>query len=158
MRIGNGYDVHRLAAGASLVLGGVQIKARQGAVGHSDADVLTHAVCDALLGALALGDIGQHFPDTDPKYKGIASLRLLEAVMQKVQAAGYGVLNMDSIVLLERPLLRPHLPQIRRSLASVLGIAEGLVSVKATTSERMGFVGRKEGVAAYAVVLLAPNP
>ena len=153
-RIGFGYDVHRLAAGESLWLGGVEIRHDKGTVGHSDADVLLHAICDALLGAMALGDIGTHFPDTDPAYRGIASTQLLQKTMELVRRGGYRVGNLDSTLCLQAPKIAPHIPAMRSHIATALGIEPGQVSVKATTEERLGFTGREEGVSAYAVVLL----
>ena len=153
-RIGFGYDVHRLAAGESLWLGGVQIPHEKGTVGHSDADVLLHAICDALLGALALGDIGSHFPDTDPAYRGIASTELLRKTIELVRLGGYEVVNLDSTLCLQTPKIAPHIPAMRRHIAATLRVEPGQVSVKATTEERLGFTGREEGVSAYAVVLL----
>ena len=153
-RIGFGYDVHRLAAGESLVLGGVEIPHGKGTVGHSDADVLLHAICDALLGALALGDIGTHFPDTDPAYRGIASTELLKKTVELVRSRGYVVGNLDSTLCLQAPKIAPHIPSMRRHIAAALGVETGQVSVKATTEEKLGFTGREEGVSAYAVVLL----
>ena len=153
-RIGFGYDVHRLAAGESLWLGGVEIRHDKGTVGHSDADVLLHAICDALLGAMALGDIGTHFPDTDPAYRGIASTQLLQKTMELVRRGGYRVGNLDSTLCLQAPKIAPHIPAMRSHIATALGVEPGQVSVKATTEERLGFTGREEGVSAYAVVLL----
>ncbi len=157
MRIGHGYDVHKLAAGRRLVLGGVDIPYEKGLLGHSDADVLTHAVMDALLGAAALGDIGQHFPDTDPAYAGADSLALLRAVMDLLTQAGYQVGNVDATVLAQAPKLAPHIPRMRENLARAMGVAVDRVSVKATTEEGLGFTGRKEGIAAHAVALLEPR-
>lgn len=154
MRIGIGYDVHRLAEGRPLILGGVSIEHERGLDGHSDADVLVHAIIDALLGAAALGDIGQHFPDTDAEWKGADSMKLLAHVRDLVRDAGYRVGNVDAVVVLQRPKLRPHIDEMRANLAGVLGIALGQVSVKATTGETMGFVGREEGAAVHAVCLL----
>ncbi len=153
-RIGQGYDAHRFKKGDGFVLGGVPIACDRGIEAHSDGDVLLHALCDALLGALALGDIGNHFPDTDPQYRGADSSTLLAAVIDKVHAGGYRVVNVDSTVLAQAPKLAPHILGMREAIANVLGCAVGDVSVKATTTERMGFVGREEGVAAYATVLL----
>jgi 2-C-methyl-D-erythritol 2,4-cyclodiphosphate synthase len=153
-RVGIGYDVHRLAAGRPLILGGVEIEHVTGLEGHSDADVLTHAVIDALLGAAALGDIGEHFPDTDPRYKGADSMKLLEATVVLLAEHGAAPVNVDATVVIERPKLAPHKQAIRESLAAALGLGPGAVSVKATTGERMGFVGREEGVAALAVALV----
>jgi len=154
MRIGIGYDVHKFAAGRDLVLGGVIIPYSYGLAGHSDADVLLHAIADALLGAAALGDIGLHFPDTDPCYRGISSLKLLAAVKDKVQACGYGINNIDSIIVAEQPKLAPYILAMRQNIADVLDIDVNQVSVKATTTEGLGFVGNKEGIAAYAVASL----
>lgn len=154
MRIGIGYDVHRLTEGRPLILGGVPIEHERGLAGHSDADVLVHAVIDAMLGAATLGDIGQHFPDTDPAWKGADSMALLAHVVGLVHEAGYAVGNVDATVVLQRPKLRPHIDAMRAGLAEVLGVEAGRVSVKATTGEAMGFVGREEGAAAHAVCLL----
>ena len=154
MRIGFGYDSHRFAEGRPLVLGGVEIPGAAGLAGHSDADVLLHAVIDALLGAAALGDIGSHFPDTDPKWKGADSAKLLEAVMEEVAAAGYRVVNVDATVICERPKLLPHVPAIRARIAELLRIAVSNVSVKGKTNEGMDAVGRGEGIAVHCVALL----
>ena len=151
MRIGTGYDVHQLAEGLPLWLGGVLVPHTHGLVGHSDADVLLHAICDALLGAAALGDIGKHFPDTDPQYKGISSLKLLAHVGRLLKEHGYRVENIDSTVAAQRPKLAPHIPQMRQNIADALGIEVGRVSVKATTTEHLGFEGRMEGISSYAV-------
>ncbi len=151
---GIGYDSHRLAAGRRLVLGGVEIPSDAGLEGHSDADVLTHAVIDALLGAAGLGDIGQHFPDDDERYRDADSLELLAAVLPLVQAQGLELVNVDATVVIERPKLAPQREAIRQSLASALGLAQARVNVKASTGERIGFVGRGEGVAALTVVSL----
>lgn len=153
-RIGSGMDVHRLAEGRELWLGGVRIPHHRGAVGHSDADVLIHAICDAMLGALALGDIGKHFPDTDPAYKGIDSKILLARTFAIIRQEGYGVVNVDSSLCLEAPKIMPHVPEMRRVIAEILSIRESDVSVKATTGEKLGFIGREEGVVAFATVLL----
>lgn len=155
MRIGIGYDVHRLARGRALILGGVRIPHETGLEGHSDADVLTHAVIDALLGAAGLGDIGVLFPDTDPRWRGADSLNLLAEVSSRVEAAGYQVVNIDATIVQQRPKLRPHIGAMEENLARVLSIAASGVSIKATTGEGMGFVGRQEGVAAHAVCLLS---
>lgn len=157
MRIGFGYDVHRLAPGRPMILGGVTIPHETGPDGHSDADVLLHAVCDALLGAAALGDIGALFPNTDERWRGADSRGLLREVVSRVAAAGYRVGNVDAMVALERPRLRPHVDAMRANLAADLGVDVAAVSVKAGTNERMGFVGREEGLAAYAVCLLVPR-
>ena len=154
MRIGHGYDVHRLAAGRDLILGGVQIPHRMGLDGHSDADVLTHAVMDALLGAAALGDIGQHFPDTDPAYLGISSLKLLTRVWALITERGYRLGNLDVTVLAQKPKLAPYLPQIKEKLCAILGAEPDRVNIKATTEEHLGFTGREEGIACHAVCLL----
>lgn len=154
LRVGQGYDVHRWAQGRSLVLGGVEIPNPAGLEGHSDADVLVHAICDALLGAMAMGDIGVHFPDKDPSYKGISSLLLLERVVAMVREAGWGVFNVDATVLAETPRLAPYIPLMRERIARVLEVDLDRVSIKATTCEGLGFVGRQEGVAAQAVALL----
>ncbi|WP_448383597.1 2-C-methyl-D-erythritol 2,4-cyclodiphosphate synthase [Desulfosoma sp.] len=153
-RIGMGWDVHAFAEGRPLVLGGVTIPFDRGLLGHSDADVLCHALCDALLGAAALGDIGLHFPDSDPRYRGVSSLVLLEAVRDRIRGAGYGIVNVDVTVLAQKPKIAPYILPMRRTLARVLELAEEAVSVKATTTEGLGFVGRQEGIAACAVALL----
>ncbi|MFB6098789.1 MAG: 2-C-methyl-D-erythritol 2,4-cyclodiphosphate synthase [Salinibacter sp.] len=154
MRIGFGYDVHRLVPDRPLILGGVEIPHESGLAGHSDADVLLHAVADALLGAAALGDLGAHFPDTEATWEGTDSQTLLRRVVRRVQDEGYAPHNVDATVLLQRPKLRPHVETIRDNVAAVLGVDSGLVSVKATTTEGLGFVGREEGVAAQAVCTL----
>ena len=154
MRIGHGYDVHRLASGRRLILGGVDIPWEKGLLGHSDADVLTHAVMDALLGAAGLWDIGHAFPDTDPAYEGADSLLLLDRVMEMLSERGYRVGNVDATILAQRPRLAPHIPQMRSNLAAHLGVGEDRVNVKATTEEGLGFTGAGEGMAAHAVALL----
>ena len=154
MRIGHGYDVHKLVEGRDLILGGVKIEHTLGLLGHSDADVLLHAVSDALLGAAGLGDIGKHFPDTDPQYKGADSLKLLEIVAQKVHAAGYRVSNIDVTMIAQRPKLRPHIQQMEQNIAGAVGIDVSRVNVKATTEERLGFTGEELGMACHAVCLL----
>ena len=154
MRIGHGYDVHRLTEGRDLILGGVKIDYEKGLDGHSDADVLLHAVSDALLGAAGLGDIGRHFPDTDPKYKGADSLMLLKIVAEKVTAAGYRVSNIDVTMIAQRPKLKDHIPQMERNIAAAVGIDPSRVNVKATTEEKLGFTGAGEGMACHAVCLL----
>lgn len=154
IRIGHGYDVHRLVPGRKLILGGVEIPHTTGLLGHSDADVLTHALMDALLGAAAMGDIGHLFPDSDVQYAGADSLQLLRAVMERLRAAGYAVGNVDCTVLAQAPKLAPHILQMRKNLADILGCGLDAVSVKATTEEGLGFTGAKEGIAAHAVVLL----
>jgi 2-C-methyl-D-erythritol 2,4-cyclodiphosphate synthase len=153
-RIGIGYDIHRLVEGRKLILAGVEIPFEKGLLGHSDSDVLTHAVCDALLGAAALGDIGAHFPDTDERYRGAASLDLLARVVELISERGYRVANVDSVVMAERPRLRAHIAAMRERLASVLQVDIDSVSVKAKTSEGLGSVGRGEAMAAHAVALL----
>ena len=158
MRIGHGYDVHRLVEGRDLILGGVNIPFQKGLLGHSDADVLTHAVMDALLGAAALGDIGKHFPDSDPAYKGADSLALAREVAKLLQAKNYRVGNVDATVLAQAPKLAPHIPQMRENLALALSIPVDAVSVKATTEEGLGFTGTGEGIAAHAVCLLEEVP
>lgn len=157
IRIGTGYDVHRLAEGLPLWLGGVQVPHTHGLVGHSDADVLLHAICDALLGAAAMGDIGKHFPDTDPQYKGISSIKLLAHVGNLLKANGYTVGNIDSTVVAQRPKLAPYIPQMRQNIADTLGIRMDMVSVKATTTEHLGFEGREEGISAQAVALIVKS-
>lgn len=154
MRIGHGYDVHRLVEGRKLILGGVEIPYEYGLLGHSDADVLVHAVMDALLGAAALGDIGQHFPDNDDAYLGADSVYLLGRVGELLADAGYSVVNIDSTVLCQRPKLKPYIPQMRARIAEALGIDISAVSVKATTEEGLGFTGSGEGIAAHAVCLI----
>ena len=154
MRIGQGYDVHRLVAERPLILGGIEIPYEKGLLGHSDADVLLHAISDALLGAAALGDIGAHFPDSDPAYRGADSAELLRAVGNLVRAAGYEIGNIDSTVVCQAPKLAPHIGAMRARIAEVLALPVGAVSVKASTEEHMGFTGRGEGIAAHAVCLL----
>lgn len=154
MRIGQGYDVHRLVEGRKLILGGVEIPHTVGLLGHSDADVLLHAISDALLGAAALGDIGMHFPDSDPNYKGISSLKLLSHVGRLLRENGYRIVNIDSTVIAQAPKLMPHIPSMRENIASALGIEASAVSVKATTEERLGFTGEKLGIAAQAIALI----
>ena len=155
MRIGFGVDFHQLVEGRDLWIGGVKIPHHLGAKGHSDADVLLHAICDAMLGALALGDIGVHFPDTDPTYKGIDSKILLQKTQELIASRGYYVVNVDSSLCLEAPKIKPHVPGMQHVIASILGLGTDAVSIKATTTEKMGFVGREEGLVAYATVLLA---
>ncbi len=158
IRIGHGYDVHRLAEGRALILGGVAIPHSVGLRGHSDADVLTHAIMDALLGAAALGDIGQWFPDTDPAYAGADSVALLRRVMEILRTHGWQPVNIDSTVLAQAPRLAPFIPQMRETLAAACGLPLDCVSVKATTEEHLGFTGRKEGIAAHAVCLIESVP
>lgn len=154
IRIGHGYDVHALADGLRLVLCGVEIEHTKGCVAHSDGDVAIHAICDALLGALALGDIGKLFPDSDARYKGIDSTLLLKHVVELVSSNGYAISNIDCTIAMQRPKLRPHIDNMRKCLAEVVGIAVDRVSVKATTTEHLGFEGREEGVSATAVTIL----
>jgi 2-C-methyl-D-erythritol 2,4-cyclodiphosphate synthase len=154
VRIGHGYDVHRLTEGRKLLLGGVEIPFEKGLLGHSDADVLTHAVMDALLGACALGDIGHFFPDSDPAFAGADSLKLLEEVMRQLRARGFRVGNVDATVLAQRPKLAPYLDRMRENLAVRLGVAPDRISVKATTEEKLGFTGSGEGMAAHAMALI----
>ena len=154
MRIGHGYDVQKLVEGRDLILGGVKIDHKLGLLGHSDADVLLHAVSDALLGAAGLGDIGRHFPDTDPQYKGADSLKLLAIVGQKVAAAGYRVSNIDVTMIAQKPKLKDHIGAMERNIASTLGLDVSRVNVKATTEEHLGFTGREEGLSCHAVCLL----
>ena len=155
MRIGQGYDVHRLVEGRDLIIGGVKIPYEKGLLGHSDADVLLHAVMDALLGAAALGDIGQHFPDSDERYKGISSVELLKDVGKILQENGYLIENIDSTVIAQRPKLLPYRPQMAKNIADALGIEPDQVSVKATTEEGLGFTGAGEGISAQAIALLS---
>ena len=154
MRIGHGYDVHRLVAGRDLILGGVKIPYELGLDGHSDADVLVHAVMDALLGAAALGDIGKHFPDTDPTYKGADSCELLRVVGERIAEAGYKVGNIDVTMIAQKPKLKDHIPQMRKNIATVLGIFMTQINIKATTEEHLGFTGDGSGMACHAVCLL----
>ena len=154
MRIGHGYDVHRLVEGRNLILGGVKVDYEKGLLGHSDADVLRHAVSDALLGAAGLGDIGRHFPDTDPKYKGADSLELLREVYRKISEKGYRVGNIDVTMIAQKPKLKDHIPTMAQNIAAALGIEEGRVNVKATTEARLGFTGSGEGMSCHAVCLL----
>lgn len=156
MRIGQGFDVHQLVPGRRLVIGGVEIPHARGLLGHSDADVLLHAICDALLGAAALGDIGRHFPDSDPRYQGIDSRELLRHVGALVRGHGYDVANVDATIIAEAPRMAPHIPRMAANIEADLGLAAGRVNVKATTTEQLGFTGRGEGIAAQAVCLLAP--
>ncbi len=154
MRIGSGYDVHRLVEGRKLILGGVEIPHNLGLLGHSDADVLLHAICDALLGAAGLGDIGRHFPDSDSRYKGIKSLLLLEQVSQKLKAAGFVIVNIDSTIVAQEPRLAPYIDEMRVNIAGALDLNPAQINVKATTTEHLGFEGRKEGISAQAVALI----
>ena len=154
MRIGHGYDVHRLVAGRKLILGGVEVPHSLGLLGHSDADVLLHAIMDSLLGAAALGDIGYLFPDTDPAYEGISSVLLLKTVGERISGAGYAISNIDATVIAQKPKLAPYITAMRKVVAETLGIQEGQVNLKATTEEHLGFSGREEGIAAHAVCLI----
>ncbi len=154
MRIGHGYDVHRLTEGRKLIIGGVDIPYKLGLLGHSDADVLLHAISDAILGAAALGDIGGMFPDTDDKWKDADSLKLLEAVVQRVSDEDYIIENIDSTLIAQQPKMKPHIPLMRENIAKACGVDISQVSVKATTEEQLGFTGRQEGISAHAVVLL----
>ena len=154
MKVGQGFDVHPLVAGRRLVLGGVEIPFEKGLHGHSDADVLLHAICDALLGAAAMGDIGMHFPDTDPKYSEIDSRELLKAVAKKLGAAGYKIVNVDATIIAQEPRMAPHVPRMIGNISTDLGIKPSQVSVKATTTEGLGYAGRGEGIAAQAIALL----
>ena len=157
IRIGNGYDVHRLVAGRKLVLGGVDVPYSLGLAGHSDADVLVHALCDALLGALGAGDIGAYFPYTDTKWKGASSFLFLREIVSMCKGKGFELANADSVLVAEKPKLAPHLPAMKKNIASTLGIAIDQINIKATTTEKLGFAGRGEGIAAYAVVLMVKN-
>ncbi|RHA46283.1 2-C-methyl-D-erythritol 2,4-cyclodiphosphate synthase [Blautia obeum] len=154
MRVGMGYDVHKLTEGRKLILGGVDIPWEKGLLGHSDADVLIHAVMDALLGAAALGDIGKHFPDTDPAYKGISSVKLLVHVAGLLHEHGYEVGNIDATIIAQKPKMAPHIPQMRKNMAEALGIPESKINVKATTEEGLGFTGSGEGISSQAICLL----
>jgi 2-C-methyl-D-erythritol 2,4-cyclodiphosphate synthase len=154
IRTGFGYDVHQLVEGLDFWLGGIKVPHTHGALGHSDADVLLHVICDALLGAANLRDIGFHFPDTDPKYKGVDSKILLREVMRLIREQGYQISNIDSTICLQEPKINPHIPAMKTCISEVMGIPEEDISIKATTTEKLGFVGKKEGVAAYASVLI----
>lgn len=154
MRIGHGYDVHRLVEGRKLIMGGVEIPWEKGLLGHSDADVLLHAIADAILGALSEGDIGKHFPDTDPAFKGADSMKLLERVMQLAEARGYGLGNLDATIIAQMPKMAPHIPAMRANIARVLNSTDDRINVKATTEEGLGFTGAGEGISAHAVLLL----
>ncbi len=155
MRIGQGFDVHALVEGRKLIMGGVEIPFPLGLEGHSDADVLLHAICDALLGAAALGDIGRHFPDTDPQYRGIDSRRLLRHVGAQLTQLGYRLVNLDATIIAQAPKMAPHIPQMVSHIAADLGVAEDCINVKATTTEKLGFTGRGQGIAAQAVCLIS---
>ena len=154
MRIGIGYDVHRLVEGRKLVLGGTEIPFAKGLLGHSDADVLIHAVCDALLGAAGSGDIGEHFPDTDPQFEGISSMALLQSVNKIIQAKGFSVINVDTTILAEMPKLKPYLESMQKNIAGALGVTQPSVNIKTTTTEGLGIIGRGEGMAALSVALI----
>ncbi|MBC7332980.1 MAG: 2-C-methyl-D-erythritol 2,4-cyclodiphosphate synthase [Actinobacteria bacterium] len=154
MRVGIGYDVHPLGENRKLVLGGVEISYSRGLIGYSDGDVLVHSIMDALLGACGLGDIGIHFPDNDAKYKGISSLILLKEVRKKMEGEGFSIINIDSILIMEKPKVSSYIPLMKRNIAQILGIDEKVVNIKATTTEGLGFCGREEGIAAQSVVLL----
>jgi 2-C-methyl-D-erythritol 2,4-cyclodiphosphate synthase len=154
MRVGIGVDFHRFAPGRNLVLGGIEIPWELGLLGHSDADVLLHAICDALLGAAALGDIGKHFPDTDPRYKDISSVKLLAEVHRKIREAGFAIENIDATLIAQAPKLAPYIPAMREKIAETLGLTPSQISLKATTPEGLGALGRSEGIAAWAVALL----
>jgi 2-C-methyl-D-erythritol 2,4-cyclodiphosphate synthase len=154
MRIGQGYDVHAMVGGRKLVIGGVEIPYPKGLAGHSDADVLLHAICDALLGAASLGDIGRHFPDTDPMYSGVASRELLRATAKKVAEAGFRIVNVDSTIVAQAPRMAPHVAKMIGNIAADLGLKPAAVSVKATTTEKLGYIGRGEGIAAQAIALI----
>ena len=155
IRVGNGYDVHRLVEGRKLILGGVDVPHSMGLDGHSDADVLVHALCDALLGGVGAGDIGKHFPDTDPKWKGISSLHLLKEVMRMCK--GFKLANADSVIVAQKPKLAPYIPEMKKNIAAILDVEADQINIKATTTERLGFAGREEGISAYAVALLVKN-
>ena len=154
MRIGQGFDVHALVEGRKLVIGGVHIPYAKGLEGHSDADVLLHAICDALLGAAGLGDIGKHFPDTDPRYRGIDSRKLLLQIKKKIGDCGFKIVNIDATIIAQAPRMAPHVPRMVANIAEDLGVAATAVNVKATTTEQLGFAGRGEGIAAQAVALI----
>tara|TARA_B100001250_G_C19591634_1_gene696615 strand:- start:317 stop:796 length:480 start_codon:yes stop_codon:yes gene_type:complete len=157
IRVGSGFDVHQLKEGLDFWLGGIIVPHSKGALGHSDADVLIHSICDALLGAANLGDIGKHFPDTDPKYKAIDSKILLSAVMQIIREKGYELGNVDSTICLQKPKIKAYIPEMQKTLACCMGVDIELVSIKATTTEELSFVGREEGVSAYATVLITSD-
>ena len=155
MRVGMGYDVHKLVEGRDLIIGGVRIPHTLGLLGHSDADVLLHAIMDALLGAAGLGDIGKHFPDTDPQYKGISSMKLLSHVAELIRERGYVVENIDATIIAQKPKMRPHIPQMEENIAGALGISTDQVNVKATTEEGLGFTGTEEGISSQAICVLS---
>ena len=153
-RIGQSIDIHQLVAGRKLILGGVEIEHERGLLGHSDADVLCHAVIESIIGALGLGDIGKHFSDTDAQYKGISSLVLLEKTYEMMDDRGYEISNLDAIILIEKPKMAPHIPQMRANMAKAMGINESQLNIKATTEEKLGFTGREEGIASQSICLL----
>lgn len=157
IRVGTGYDVHQLAEGYDLWLGGIKVDHVKGSVGHSDADVLLHVICDALLGAVNMRDIGYHFPDTDPKYKGIDSKKLLAEVMDLIRSKGYEVGNVDSVICLQKPKVSHHIPEMQSCVAKVMRIDKDQISIKATTTEKLGFVGKEEGISAHATVLVTKS-
>ncbi len=157
MRVGMGYDVHKLTEGRKLILGGVEIPWEKGLLGHSDADVLVHAVMDALLGASALGDIGKHFPDSDPAYKGISSILLLQHVTNLLKKNGYCIGNIDATIIAQKPKMAPHILKMRKNMADAMGISESCLNIKATTEEGLGFTGKEEGIASQAICLLYRN-
>jgi 2-C-methyl-D-erythritol 2,4-cyclodiphosphate synthase len=157
IRIGNGYDVHRLVEGRRLILGGVDVPHSRGLDGHSDADALVHALCDAILGALGAGDIGVYFPDTEQKWKGISSLLLLKEVMRMCRAKGFELANADSVIVAQKPKLATHIADMKKNIASTLDVEKEQINIKATTTEKLGFAGREEGIAAYAIALLVKN-
>ncbi len=157
IRVGNGYDVHRLVEGRKLILGGVDVPHSMGLDGHSDADALVHALCDALLGALGAGDIGKYFPDTDPKWKGISSLHLLKEVVRMCREKGFELANADSVIVAQKPKLAPYISEMKKNIASILDVETDQINIKATTTEKLGFAGREEGISAYAVALLVKN-
>ncbi|MDZ4184092.1 MAG: 2-C-methyl-D-erythritol 2,4-cyclodiphosphate synthase [Desulfuromonadales bacterium] len=157
MRVGSGYDSHRFAAGRRLILGGLEVPSEKGLLGHSDADVLVHAICDAILGAIAEGDLGRHFPDTDPSLKDVSSMSILETVKGMAAGKGYRIANIDSTVILERPRLASYIPPMIENIARTLAIPAQLINIKVKTNEGMGFIGRGEGIAAMATVLLQKN-
>ena len=154
MRIGQGYDVHRLVEGRKLILGGVEIPYEKGLLGHSDADVIVHAIMDALLGAAALGDIGRHFPDNDPAYKGISSLILLEKTAEKVRDSGYDIGNVDATIVAQKPKLMPYIDEMIKKISDAMGVERDKINIKATTTERLGFEGREEGISSHSICLL----
>jgi 2-C-methyl-D-erythritol 2,4-cyclodiphosphate synthase len=157
LRVGMGYDVHRLVPGRKLILGGVEIEYELGLLGHSDADCLTHAIMDSILGAAALGDIGKHFPDTDERYKGADSMKLMSVVRELIENEGFRIGNVDATIIAQKPKMAPHIPEMRRRIAEVLGVAESRINVKATTEEGLGFTGEGLGIACQSIALLEEN-